>query len=126
MAIHFSCLTNHFWKNERYHWTEQQTQTKADNGDGTLSTVHSARPLNESTLTQNGCHMTVHLVGAQWCCGWSKLVTHAGYNSPFYSPKWAIKQTGQGATTEEHWRGCCCGKLEGADVDAGTITHHND
>lgn len=53
-------------------------------------------------------------------------MTHAGYNSPFYSPKRGIMQTEQAVTTEEHLHGLCCGKLEGKDVHVGTITAHNN
>lgn len=35
-------------------------------------------------------------------------------------------QTGQGATIKEHLHGFCCGKLEGKDVDVGTIIVHNN
>lgn len=66
--------------------------------------VLSARPLNRGTLAQNGCHATIQLVDAQYCCGWSKLVTHAGYNSPISSPKKkGIMQTEQAVTMEEHF-----------------------
>lgn len=35
-------------------------------------------------------------------------------------------QTEQAATIEEHLHGFCCGKLEGKDVDVGTIiARHN-
>lgn len=53
-------------------------------------------------------------------------MTHAGYNSPFYSPKRGIMQTEQAVTIEEHLHGFCCGKLEGEDVHVGTIIARNN
>lgn len=126
LTIHFSHHAIHFQQLGPDHWAEQQTQTKEDNRDGTLSTVSSARPLNRGIWAQNGCHATIQLVDAQHCCGWSKLVTHAGYNSPLYSPKRGIMQTEQAGAIKEHLDGFCCGKLEGKVVDVGTITAHNN
>lgn len=51
-------------------------------------------------------------------------MTHAGYNSPCYSPKRGIMLTEQAVTIEEHLHGICCGKLEGKDVHVGTIIAH--
>lgn len=35
-------------------------------------------------------------------------------------------QTEKAVTTEKHLHGFCCGKLEGKDVDVGTIIAHNN
>lgn len=85
-----------------------------------FSTESSARPLNRRTLAQNGCHATIQLVDEEYCVGSSKLVTHAGYNSPLYSPKRGIMQTGQ-AVIEERSDGFCCETLDGKDVEVRTI-----
>lgn len=73
--------------------------------------------------------LTIQLVDAEYCCGWSKLVTHAGYNSPLHSPKRGIMQTTQteqAGTIEQHFNGLCCGKLEGKVVDVATIIARNN